>query len=230
MGRGVFAGKLGVVVGMTAEARLLDGTGCGVAIGGGTPHGARRMARRLVEDGATLLISFGLAGGLDPALAAGTPLVPRAVLSQGRSFACDETLRKALPGESIPCLLAADAVVATAADKQRLWQETAAGAVDLESGAVAEVATAAGIPFAVLRAVCDPAGRDLPLAAVAALDEQGRIAPMKIIGILARQPWQIPGLIALGRDAARARRALVGGAESLGRLAACYTQFGGLSP
>ena len=214
------AHRIGIVVGMTAEARLVGRTGCAVAVGGGLPLGARRMAQRLVDDGAIALISFGLAGGLDPALAPGTLLAPHAVLSQGRMIGCDEGLRSRLSGESIPCVLAGDAVVASAPEKRRLWQETGAGAVDLESGAVAEVATAAALPFAVLRAICDPAGRDLPSAATGALDEQGRIAPLKMAGILARDPRQILGLVTLGQDVARARRALVGGAESLGRLAA----------
>ncbi len=223
--------RLGIVVGMTAEAQILSGSLGAVAIGGGTTLGARRMAQSLVEDGVTALISFGLAGGLDPSLVAGTLLVPRAVLSRGRLIDCDEALRASLVGESIPSLLAADAVVATAADKTRLWRETGSSAVDLESGAVAEVALAAGIPFAVLRAICDPATRNLPCAAVAALDERGRIAPMRMARILARHPSQILGLIALGRDAARARQALVGGAESLGRLAAGHADLGGgLSP
>lgn len=230
MKHGVGASRLGIIVGLTAEARLLARAGCAVAIGGGLPVGARRMAQRLVDDGAMALISFGLAGGLDPALAAGALLVPRAVLSQGRLFNCDDALRASLSGQDISLLLAADAVVVSAADKRRLWQESGAGAVDLESGAVAEVATAAGIPFAVMRAVCDPAARDLPTAAVEALDEHGRIAPLKMAGILARHPMQIPALIALGRDAARARRALVGGAESLGRLAARDPDLGSLGP
>jgi adenosylhomocysteine nucleosidase len=223
------ATRLGVVVGMTAEARLLGSVGCAIAVGGGTPIGARRMAQKLVQDGASALLSFGLAGGLDPALVAGTLVVPRAVLShQGRMFDCDDRLSAPLAGERITCLLAADAVVATASDKARMWQETGAGAVDLESGAVAEVAAAAGIPFAVMRAVCDPASRTLPSAAMEALDEHGRISGLRIAGVLARHPWQILGLIALGRDAARARRALVGGAERLGRLAAGDPNLGRL--
>jgi adenosylhomocysteine nucleosidase len=220
---------LGIVVGMAAEARLVGGTGCAIAIGGGTPVGARRMARKLVDDGVTALISFGLAGGLDPALPAGTLLVPRAVLTDGRLLDCDEALRAPLEGESTSCLLAAEAIVGSAAEKLRLWRMTGAAAVDLESGAVAEVAVSAGIPFAVLRAVCDPAARDLPTAAVVALDQHGRIVPLKMAASLARNPCQIPGLIALGRDAARARRALVRGAESLGRLAAGHAHLRGLS-
>lgn len=225
----MIANRLGIVVGMTSEARIARGTGCALAVGGGSPLGARRMAQRLVEDGANALISFGLAGGLDPALTAGALLLPRAVLSQDTAFPCDEAICAALEGERIDYVLAGHEVVATAVDKAQLWRESGAGAVDLESGAVAEVAAASGLPFAVMRAVCDPATRDLPRAAVEALDEQGRVAPLKMAAILARHPSEFIGLVALGLDAVRARKSLIRGAESLRRLAACDADFGRLA-
>jgi len=205
---------------MQSEARVARrARHCLVGVGGGLPAGARTAAERLAEEGATALISFGLAGGLDPALMPGALLVPASVLFGGRRYHADPRTMNALSGIRVMSLLAGEAIVATAAEKGRLWQETGAAAVDLESGAVAEVAEERGIPFAMLRAVCDSGRRDLPRAAVDALDTRGRIAPMKMAGILARHPQEIIALIALGRDAARARKALVGGAENLGRLA-----------
>lgn len=208
---------------MVAEARLAQHAGVAVAVGGGLPDGARKMAERLVQDGATVLISFGLAGGLDPAMPAGALLLPQKVLQDGVEYPCDpELLRSLEPScRKVERLLAGDQVVASAARKAQLWQETGAAAIDLESGAVAQVAAAHGLPFAALRAICDPASRDLPSAAVEALDEAGRVMPKKMAGILARHPQQIWQLIALGRDAARGRRALIRGAESLRSLAAC---------
>lgn len=220
MTRWAIARSIGIVVGMAAEAKLVWRTGCAVGIGGGSPLGARRMARTLVDDGVTSLISFGLAGGLDPALPPATLILPETVSSNGRSYRCDPELRALLEGDSIPALMAAEAAVSAAAEKQRLWRETGAGAVDLESGAVAEVAAEAGIPFAVMRAICDPATRDLPRSAVEGLDSSGRIAFARIARILALNPREIVGLAALARDAARARRSLIRGAESLRRLAA----------
>ena len=105
-------------------------------------------------------------------------------------------------------MLGAEDVVASAAAKATLFAATGAAAVDLESGAVARVATEHGLPFAVLRAICDPAERDLPPAALIALDRRGAVGVMRVIGSVLAHPGQLAALLALAADAAAARRAL----------------------
>jgi adenosylhomocysteine nucleosidase len=207
--------RCALIVGMVSEAQIARRSGLPIAIGGGTTQGARVAVERLLREGAESLISFGLAGGLDPALVPGDLVAAEAVLSGGRIWPCDAELVRRLSARSVPLLLAGDAIVATAREKARLYAETGAAAVDLESGAIAELATEAGVPFAVLRAICDGADRTLPRAAVEGLDAAGRIAPLKLIAALLRDPAQISGLIALGRDAARARSALLKAAPGL---------------
>jgi adenosylhomocysteine nucleosidase len=206
----------GFVTGLRAEAALVAALGPAEA-GGGLPAGAAAAAKRLVAQGATALISFGLCGGLDPALRPGALVVPRVVLSQGRRLACAPALAAALGGWSADALLSAEAVAADPATKAELFRATGAAGIDLESGAVAEAAAAARLPFAVLRAVCDPAEAGLPPAALAALDPQGRIAIRAVGASLLRHPRQLPALLALGRAAAAARRALVGRVGDIGR-------------
>jgi adenosylhomocysteine nucleosidase len=198
----------GFVVGLAAEARLVRSLGWPIAIGGGTAVGARAAAECLVRDGVGALISFGLAGGLDPALRAGSLLVPRAIITYGESLPTDQALSERLGGVSIAVLLGAEAVVTSAAAKATLFAATGAAAVDLESGAVARVATEHGLPFAVLRAICDPAERDLPPAALIALDRRGAVGVMRVIGSVLAHPGQLAALLALAADAAAARRAL----------------------
>lgn len=199
---------LGILTGLAAEARLARSLGH-VLAGGGGAAGAMAAAERLVAEGATALLSFGLAGGLDPALAAGAIVVPRAVLVGGRCYACDPALLDALGGASTERLLGGAAVAATVAEKARLHAESGAAAIDLESGALAEAAARHGLPFAVLRAVCDPADRGLPALALAALDGNGRIGLRRSLAAVLAQPGQVPALLILARDAARARRSLV---------------------
>ena len=209
---------IGIVVGFAAEARLARGLGGQTAIGGGDAAGAARAADRLARAGAHALISFGLAGGLDPGLRAGALVIPDAVtVAGGGHWNADPSLARRL-GEAAGLVLSADAVITTAAAKQAAWRRSAAIAVDLESGAVATAAAAHGLPFAVLRAICDPAERDLPPAALDALDAEGRIRPGALLRSLARQPGQIGALIALGREAARARQALLARVTAIGQL------------
>jgi adenosylhomocysteine nucleosidase len=204
-----------LIVGMTSEARIARRSGLPVAVGGGTPEGAREATQLLLQQGATSLVSFGLAGGLDPALRPGDIMTADAVRSASGVWTCDAALNRRLGVPSAGLMLAGETIVATAREKMRLHRESGAVAVDLESGAVAEGASAAGIPFAVLRAICDPAERDLPRAAVAALDAAGRISAWRLMASLLRDPRQVAGLIALGRDAALARKALLAAAEAL---------------
>ncbi len=200
-----------IVVGLRAEAQLARRLGVPVVIGGGLPAGAEAAARRAVADGASALVSFGLAGGLDPSLRPGELIVPTAVLCEdGATFAADPALMTWLGGAT-PHRVLADELIATDAEtKRRLWQETGAVALDLESGAVARVATEHALPFAVLRVICDPAERDLPPAALAALDARGAIALARVAGSITARPGQLPALLRLAADAAAARRALAG--------------------
>ena len=209
---------LGIVVGLTAEARLARGLGGLIEAGGGTADGAARAAAHLIANGATALLSFGLAGGLAPGLPAGTLVVPTTVTDgAGRSWPTDPPLVQLL-GTGAGSLLAANAILASAAEKHAAWQSTGALAADLESGAVARAAAAHSLPFAVLRAICDPAERTLPSAALSALDPEGRIRPLALARSLLRQPGQIGGLIALGREAALARTALLARVAATGPI------------
>jgi adenosylhomocysteine nucleosidase len=104
--------------------------------------------------------------------------------------------------------LGLDWIVASPDEKRRLRQDTGAHLVDMESGAMAAIAGAAGVPFAVLRAICDPSDRALPPAALIALDPGGRIALARIAWSVLTRPGQIGALAALARDAAAARRSL----------------------
>ncbi len=198
---------LGVVTGLTAEARLARPLGL-VLAGGGTGPGARRAAENLALRGVTTLISFGLAGGLDPALKPGAIVIPARVVTTSGVFQANPALVAALRGPTLPTILATGGIVATAADKARLRQASDAAAIDMESGEVAAVAAERGLKFAVLRAVCDPADSDLPPAALAALDAIGRIAGGRVAASVLRHPWQIPALLTLARDARLARDAL----------------------
>ena len=159
--------------------------------------------------GAAALLSFGLAGGLDPALRPGDLLVPHTVLAGGRRFPSDPALCGLLGGSSPHVLLGGERIVAEPGEKHVLWRTTGCAAVDLESAAVAEVATERNLPFAALRAVCDPADRAVPPAALAALDAGGSVTLGRVLVSLVHQPRQLAALLALARDAARARRSLV---------------------
>ena len=62
---------LGVVTGLKSEAKLLQGLGFACVSTGGQAREARRKIDRLIAEGATGLVSFGIAGALSPDLKTG---------------------------------------------------------------------------------------------------------------------------------------------------------------
>jgi len=207
--------KIGFVTGLAAEAQLLRDCGFLVGIGGGLPEGAYRAAEALVAQGAGALISFGLAGGLAPGIRPGAVLVPRTIIEGPRVYFCDASLMAFLGGATDQPITAGHRIAATVQDKTALFRRTKAAAVDLESGAVARVASARKLPFAVLRAIADPADRRLPPAAMIPLKPGGGIDLWRILASVAAHPGQITGLIGLAGDAGKARAALVARVKQL---------------
>ena len=139
---------------------------------------------------------------------AGTLVVADMVRAGDTLWRTDPDLNARLGGATGQVCLGVDRIIAGQAEKRRLGRETGAAIADMESAAVAAVAEAAGLPFAVLRAICDPAGRALPPAALVALDGSGRLAPARIAWSVLTLPGQIPTLLALAGEAAMARTAL----------------------
>jgi hypothetical protein len=209
-------GRLGIVVGLPQEAAILKHVlGAAtppLACAGATPAGAARAAAE-IAGGAAALLSFGLAGGIDPALRPGDIIVGAGVVApDGKMHTTDDGLSQHLCAalDASDCgwlaglVAGVDQVLATAAAKQALAERTHAVIVDMESRAVAET----GLPFVILRVVVDPAERPIPSSVLAALTSSGRINPLALIGGLLRQPGDIAALRALARDNSAARASL----------------------
>ena len=82
--------------------------------------------------------------------------------------------------------------------KATLFRDSGALAVDMESHLAAAFAKRQGLPFAVARAVSDPANRALPPLAAKAVRPDGSVDISYILRELRREPHQLAGLIAAG--------------------------------
>lgn len=198
-----------VVCGLAAEARIAAGRGV-VTVAAPPATLPSALARVAAADA---VVSFGIAGGLDPALAAGTVCVATAVVG-GATFPADpRDVADRLAAAGIACVAApvaaAPAPVATVAAKRDLFAATGAAAVDTESGIAAAWAARRGVRFVALRAIADAADTALPPLAFVAIAPDGRLAPGAIARALVRQPGQLaslPGTAAATRRAFGALR------------------------
>jgi hopanoid-associated phosphorylase len=217
-----------IVTGLVQEARIAAGPGMAVICSSSDPQQLRALLT--VFDPRTIrgVVSFGVAGGLDPSLKSGDIVLATEVVAGDvrwlAGLALSETQiagialgRRVVRGG----LAGVEEVVMAQARKAALWLETGAAAVDMESHIAAAYAAEAGLPFAALRVISDPAGRTLPHLALSAIKPNGKIDLLKILNGIVRNPRALHALVSTGIDFNRALKSLRGcrgfllGGESL---------------
>ncbi|RVU21496.1 phosphorylase [Methylobacterium oryzihabitans] len=204
------------VTGLAREARLAAGPGVATIGAGGDPERLRAMLLSRGQPGCRAVVSFGIAGGLDPALKPGDVVVASGVVTaQGRvpaHAASAAALIGRLSGAPMRVVAAdlagVDAAVLSPAAKAELHAATGAAAVDMESHVAAAFAQAHGVPFCAVRVVCDPAGRALPAAIAKALKPNGEPDLLAVLSAVARRDAKVGGLVRLARDSSAAFAAL----------------------
>ena len=207
-----------IVTGLIQEARIAAGPGMTVICSSSDPQQLRALLT--VFDPSTIrgVISFGVAGGLDPSLKSGDVVVATEVMAGDARWLAGLALNEELIASVAQGrrrivrggLAGVEQVVAAQSMKAALRSETGAAAVDMESHIAADYAARAGLPFAALRVISDPADRALPALATAAIKPNGNIDLRRVLSGLARNPTALRALVATGIDFNRALRSLRG--------------------
>ena len=206
-----------IVTGLVQEARIAAGPGMVVICSSSDPRQLRALLT--VFDPSTIrgVISFGVAGGLDPSLKPGDiVLATEVVAGDGRWLAGLSLNEEVIANLALKRrvvrggLAGAEEVIVARARKAALWLQTGAAAVDMESHIAAAYAADAGLPFAALRVISDSAHRSLPTLAKTAIRPDGKVDLRKILSGVVRDPSAVSALVSTGLDFNRALRSLRG--------------------
>jgi adenosylhomocysteine nucleosidase len=205
-----------IVTGLVQEAKIAAGPGMTVICSSSDPVQLRALLAGFDPLTVRGVISFGVAGGLDPQLKSGAVVIATEVMAGDSRWPAAEALSEELiAGAGVGRqtvfrggLVGVEKVVTGQAGKAALRSETGAAAVDMESHIAAAYAAEAGLPFAALRVVSDPASRALPELATTAIKPNGDIDLGKVLRGIARNPLTIRALVSTGRDFNRALRSL----------------------
>ncbi|WP_395020777.1 hypothetical protein [Dongia sp.] len=210
---------LGIVTGMASEARIFGADALTISAGGDA--GATRAGiESLISRGADRLVSFGIAGALDPSLKPGDLVIGGAVrTTDGLRVPVDQKwlahLTTHLTSARVADVVGSTRIAATAEQKAMLHRDSGAACIDQESHWVADAAHANHLPFIVIRAIADRAGDSLPPAVLVGLDKQGQPRTGAVVGALLRDPSQLPGLIRVALQTNSALKSLLRGRAAL---------------
>jgi adenosylhomocysteine nucleosidase len=155
---------------------------------------ARQATQALIEAHTPpWILSCGLSGALLPEMKIGNIVIATSVIdTHGHEIKIDLNM-PADPAKGLYCgrVLTADALVRTVQEKQELAKQREAIAVDMESLAVAQVATEAKHGFMAVRAISDDMSADLPPEVLSVVGPTG----MTRLGAAFSAAWKRPGSV-----------------------------------
>ncbi len=214
--------RLGLVVALAVEAKALglpaspmgkvhSCTGGHLAVLSGMgPEAAAEAGRALLAAGAEALLSVGTAGALRGDLQAGDLCIPRKILWREAAYSADEALASHFlaqhPQARREDLLSLAQMLVDRQSKTAYAQQ--ALAVDMESGALAALAKAEGLPFLALRVIVDSVDAVVPDAVRFGVDAVGTPRLPGFLWQLLRRPQDLPRLLRLGGQMQRAAATL----------------------
>jgi hopanoid-associated phosphorylase len=202
-----------VVTGLARESEIAAGPGVSrIVCSGSDPDRLRSELSGIEDNKLRAVLSFGIAGGLDPALRPGDVVVASAVIAESGVWKVQPKIQATIAAQvrrhgvtaTSGFVVGVEEPIIVPSSKAALRRETQAVAVDMESHVGAEYAASRGLPFAAIRVISDPAERALPALATKALKPDGRIDFPAVLAGIARAPSQLGMLLRAGEDAGRA--------------------------
>jgi len=179
----------------------MRGNAVAVCAGMGTARAALACEAAMKVWPATTLVSAGLAGACDPNLRVGD-VVRGAVVVDAKTGE-----RFAAGGPSSSAVVVTGSAIASVSEKARLREAYDAAAVDMEAAAVVRIAQAHGLEFRAVKAISDEADFAMNgLERFATSDGQFREGAFALHAAV--RPWMWGEVMALGRNSAKAVRAL----------------------
>lgn len=187
--------ELGAFAGRTLPPGVLV-----AATGDGPVRAARGAAALCARHRPSLLIGAGVAGALTADLGIGDLVVAHRVVDRDGETPWPNGVlvvqAAAKPGARQGTLVSVDRPVVSAAEKAALAERFGPppAAVDMESAAWARAASAAGIPFLIVRIVSDASDEELPGYLSGCMDGEGGIRRSAVALAALTHPRSIPAL------------------------------------
>ena len=204
-----------IITPLAYEARALRATthryGWTLLTCGPGAQGIERLAMQCKAPTGHTIVLAGLAGGLDPRLAAGDLIVPEVVLSSdGERF----TPPLQLP-TAAGILSSVNEICDSLEAKASQFAESGAHAVDMESAHFATLAVERGWRWGIVRGISDPAGTTLPKSCARWVSSDGKLRPLPLLKSLLKDPKTARTLLRLNRSSSKAMASVARGLAEL---------------
>ena len=220
--------KLGIIAALPAEAKCFQINKLSykspieieknvfLCISGIGYESSLNASKKLVKLNVDGLISWGIAGGISNSINSGDMIIARSVINQRNIYSTSHEWQKKIISHFKDSsykifdgdVVSTERICASFKEKMKLFKETKALAIDMESLGIAEIANASNLDFIIIRTIADNADSNIPKAVIKNIDNFGRINIGKFLASCLFHPTQIYEIILLAKNYKKSLAAL----------------------
>lgn len=220
--------KVGIIAALPAEAKCLYNKKLNITspveiqkdiflcLSGIGYNSASNAAKKLLDFKVDGLVSWGVAGAIEPSLNSSDLILANAIIGHDKTYPASTEWKNKLSNNSQNSygkvlsgdIASSKEICASVADKNNLLNKTGALAVDMESVAIAEVANNSNLDFLVIRSIADQAEASIPEAVLKHTDNLGNPELLKFVLSCILKPGQIRDIAILAKSYSSALKTL----------------------
>ena len=207
--------KIGIVVGLKSEERSIPKNN-NIFVARGYGQEAYKAAKKVLKNNIDLIISFGLAGGMNPKIKNSEIIIPKKIFNEKFKFhKTSYFFNSYLEKKCKEKVISKVNLITSQKILNKKMNTSLIDAVDMEADFVFKAAREHNVPFSSVKVIFDDLKNPIPNFLISTINTKGQLKALNLFFLILKKPYRIKNLIEINKIYRKSMRKLTSLAQKL---------------
>ena len=207
--------KIGIVVGLKSEEKSIPKNN-NIFVARGYGQEAYGAAKKVLKNNIDLIISFGLAGGMNPEIKNSDIIIPKKIFNEKfRFYKTSSFFNSYLEKKCKEKVISKVNLITSQKILNKKMNTSLIDAVDMEADFVFKAAIEHNVPFSSVKVIFDDLKNPIPNFLISTINTKGQLKSLNLFFLILKKPYRIKNLIEINKIYRKSMRKLTSLAQKL---------------
>ena len=207
--------KIGIVVGLKSEEKSIPKNN-NIFVARGYGQEAYGAAKKVLKNNIDLIISFGLAGGMNPEIKNSDIIIPKKIFNEKfRFYKTSSFFNSYLEKKCKEKVISKVNLITSQKILNKKMNTSLIDAVDMEADFVFKAAREHKVAFSSVKVIFDDLKNPIPNFLISTINTKGQLKSLNLFFLILKKPYRIKNLIEINKIYRKSMRKLTSLAQKL---------------